>query len=101
LSFLFQELAVIAYQAFMHTLKDFVHEEPNTDGLTGPDYVIQHPELLGTVLDGLASLIHCFQITWRESVETICLFGFTQLLLKNTTLSPKVYKSPCLRSVVS
>lgn len=100
-SCLFQELAVIVYQAFMYTLKDFVYEEPNLDGLTGPDYVIQHPELLGTVLDGLASLIHCFHITWRESVETICLFSFAQLLLKNTTLSPKVRKSQFFRTVIS
>jgi hypothetical protein len=85
----------------MYTLKDFVYEEPNLDGLTGPDYVIQHPELLGTVLDGLASLIRSFHITWRESVETICLFGFAQLLLKNTTLSPKVRKSPYFRIVIS
>jgi hypothetical protein len=98
---LLQELAVIAYQAFMYTLKDFVYEEPNMDGLTGPDYVIQHPELLGTVLDGLASIIHCFHITWHESVETICLFSFTQLLLKNTTLSPKVCKFPYFRTVIS
>ena len=92
---------MIAYQAFMYTLKDFVCEEPDIDGLTGPDYVMQHPELLGTVLDGLASLIHCFQITWRESVETICLFSFAQLLLKNATLSPKVCKSPYFRTVIS
>lgn len=87
---LLQELAVIAYQAFMYNLKDFVLEEPNMDGLTGPDFVIQHPELLGAVLDALTSLIHCFHITWHESVETICLFSFTQLLLKNPSLSPKV-----------
>jgi hypothetical protein len=83
----------MAYQAFMYSLKDFISEEPNADGLTGPDFVVQHPELLGTVLDGLASLIHCFHITWHESVETICLFSFTQLLLKNPNLSPKVCKS--------
>jgi hypothetical protein len=74
----------------MYNLRDFVSEEPNADGLTGLDFVIQYPELLGAVLDGLASLIHCFHITWRESVETICLFSFTQLLLKNSNLSPKV-----------
>jgi hypothetical protein len=74
----------------MYSLKDFVFEEPNTDGLTGPDFVIQHPELVGAVLDGLTSLIHCFHIMWHESVETICLFSFTHLLLKNPNLSPKV-----------
>jgi hypothetical protein len=81
---------VIAYQAFMYCLKDFVFQEPHTDGLTGPDFVIQHPEILGAVLDALTSLIRCFHITWHESMETICLFSFTQLLLKNPNLSPKV-----------
>lgn len=92
---------MIAYQAFMYNLKDFVFEDPNADGLTGPDFVIQYPELLGAVLDGLASLIHCFHITWRESVETICLFSFTQLLLKNANLSPKVCMSLYFSIIVS
>ncbi|KAJ4441108.1 hypothetical protein ANN_10958 [Periplaneta americana] len=85
-----EELAVIAFQGFMYNLKNFIWQEPNTDGLTGSDFILQHPEQLGAVLDGLISLIRCFHITWRESVETICLFSFTQLLLKDPSLSPKL-----------
>ena len=86
-----QELAVLAYQTFMYNLKDYVINEPAAvDGLTGPEFAVQYPEQLGAVLDGLTSLISAFQITWRESVETICLFGFTQLLMRNPNLSPKV-----------
>ncbi|XP_069697444.1 BRCA1-associated ATM activator 1 [Periplaneta americana] len=85
-----RELAVIAFQGFMYNLKNFIWQEPNTDGLTGSDFILQHPEQLGAVLDGLISLIRCFHITWRESVETICLFSFTQLLLKDPSLSPKL-----------
>ncbi|PSN40477.1 hypothetical protein C0J52_11616 [Blattella germanica] len=85
-----RELAVIAYQAFMYNLKDFVIHEPNADGMTGPEFVVQHPEHVNVILDGLTSLIRSFHITWRESVETICLFGFTQLLLRNPDLTPKL-----------
>ncbi|KAJ9580213.1 hypothetical protein L9F63_004156, partial [Diploptera punctata] len=81
----------IINRAFMYNLKDYIINEPSaTDGLTGPEFAVQHPEQLGAVLDGLTSLIRAFQITWRESVETICLFGFTQLLMRNPNLSPKV-----------
>ena len=89
----------MAYQAFMYNLKEYVITEPAAaDGLTGPEFALQHPEQLGAVLDGLTSLIRAFQITWRESVETICLFGFTQLLMRNPNLSPKVCIKFCILS---
>lgn len=96
-SFSFQEQGVIVFQSLMYRLKEYMPPAarcPSTnnsrDMELSYDYAIESPELLSSVLEALTIFISSFRITWRESVETICLFTFMQALLSNPNLTTKV-----------
>nr|CAD7195771.1 unnamed protein product [Timema douglasi] len=87
--YLSRDRGVIVFQAFTYSLKDFITGWPNVPVIKN-ECVLQYPELLSALLDGLTTLIEQFQITWRDSVESICLFNFTEQLLNNPCLSAKL-----------
>nr|CAD7568552.1 unnamed protein product [Timema californicum] len=87
--YLSRDRGVIVFQAFTYSLKDFITGWPNAPVIKN-ECVLQYPELLSALLDGLTTLIEQFQITWRDSVESICLFTFTEQLLNNPCLSAKL-----------
>nr|CAD7426734.1 unnamed protein product [Timema monikensis] len=87
--YLSRDRGVIVFQALTYSLKDFIPGWPNVPVIKN-ECVLQYPELLSALLDGLTTLIEQFQITWRDSVESICLFTFTEQLLNNPCLSTKL-----------
>ncbi|GLH12644.1 Uncharacterized protein GBIM_17360 [Gryllus bimaculatus] len=90
-----RDQAIIMFQALMYILKDFVpeldpHPPMQYSGLSSDEILILYPEVLSSILETLSSLIDCFRINWRESLESICLFTFMNQLLKNPHLSSKL-----------
>lgn len=95
IEFIRREQAVIIFQTMMYTLKEFVPSEgsnltdccvvanPNAQCL-----VQQCPVMLMHILKCISTLIEKFRITWRESLETVCLLSFVQSLLANPNISP-------------
>lgn len=52
--------------------------------------ISKSPKLLGVVMDGLRSLIELFHLTWRDSLETLCLVSFTIEIIQNANPPPQV-----------
>ncbi|KAK9508777.1 hypothetical protein O3M35_006254 [Rhynocoris fuscipes] len=88
-SFCEKEQAVMIFQGFMYLLKYFVHIETEDEcqNSYGPDYFISsYPELLSSVLSGLTCFLKKFKVSWRDSLETVCLMSFIQLLITNVNV---------------
>ncbi|XP_034249167.1 uncharacterized protein LOC117650022 isoform X4 [Thrips palmi] len=88
-----QERAVLVFQSFIYVLKHFVlcaESETKQGGWGGEFRQSHHSTLLVAILDGLANLVRTHRITWRESVESLCLLTLAQELLDNPAFSSKV-----------
>ncbi|XP_034249163.1 uncharacterized protein LOC117650022 isoform X2 [Thrips palmi] len=87
------ERAVLVFQSFIYVLKHFVlcaESETKQGGWGGEFRQSHHSTLLVAILDGLANLVRTHRITWRESVESLCLLTLAQELLDNPAFSSKV-----------
>lgn len=82
-SVLHRDRAIIVFQAMCYSLKDFA-TKVNTDNL------IEMPNLLSAILTGLHAMVKEYRITWKESIETVCLMSFILLLLNKPNLSTRV-----------
>lgn len=83
-----RERAVIVFQALMYAMKylakSFVNKAESRIDITATT------GFLSAMFDGLSMLIKDFKITWRESVETICLTSLTLQYLDVPDLPTKV-----------
>lgn len=81
------------FQSFIYVLKHFVlcaESETKQGGWGGEFRQSHHSTLLVAILDGLANLVRTHRITWRESVESLCLLTLAQELLDNPAFCSKV-----------
>ncbi|KAK3931173.1 BRCA1-associated ATM activator 1 [Frankliniella fusca] len=88
-----RDRAVLVFQSFIYVLKHFVlcaESEDKQVGWGGEFRQSHHSTLLVAILDGLANLVRSHRITWRESVESLCLLTLAQELLNSPTFSSKV-----------
>lgn len=97
-----REQAILVFQAMMYALKTFIDQtmmKIESDSTTLPnqsmssnnsDFVVLVPNVLYSMLIGLRSLIERYNITWKESLETICLVNMVGCILKNSNLTEKV-----------
>lgn len=107
-----RDIAVITFQSLCHVLKNFVpdvcNETFNTAGTNnttnsenGPrkhtfqsplegDPIIDHPNLLAALLNGLAVMTEKFKLKWQECVETICLLSLAQEILNHPGVIPMI-----------
>lgn len=84
-----RDRAVIVFQALMYAMKYL--SKPMTDKTAAGINLLTHQiGFLSAMFDGLSMLIKEFKITWRESVETICLTSLTLDFLSIQTLPTKV-----------
>ena len=84
---------MLVFQSFIYVLKHFVlcaESETKQGGWGGEFRQSHHSTLLVAILDGLANLVRSHRITWRESVESLCLLTLSQQLLDSPTFSSKV-----------
>ncbi|XP_052902544.1 uncharacterized protein LOC128310048 [Anopheles moucheti] len=87
--------AVIAFQAFVYLLKEFlpdmccsVEEENRVFGKA--DLMLSKPNLLSAIINGLMSLIENFKITWKECIESTAIVNFMLNLLSNPNLPSRL-----------
>lgn len=70
-----RDRAVIIFTLFLYTLKDIVNIiklKPHKSEIFN-----KQVGFMTSILDALASLVNDFDISWRESVETICVLGLS------------------------
>ncbi|CAG9824587.1 unnamed protein product [Phaedon cochleariae] len=86
--FYYRENAVLAFQCLIYFVKDItdlLYQRPDLiHGLLGqPDYIILILECMKVIIDE-------FTITWKESVETLCILCVTNSFLSVTIWPPKI-----------
>lgn len=109
---LHRDRAVYVFQALSYTLKDFAYDV-NADGEEetpgdinverkptgqGPtdgsedtsDKLLEMPQFLSAILTGVHAMVREHHITWKESIESMCLLNFMLLLLNKPNLSTRV-----------
>lgn len=87
---LHRDRAIFVFQALCYSLKDFAFDsEPDATEMN-TDNLIEMPNLLSAILTGLHAMVKEYRITWKESIETVCLMKFMMLLLNKPNLSTRV-----------
>lgn len=87
---LHRERAIFVFQAMCYSLKDFVLDyEPDATNMD-TDNLIDMPNLLSAILTGLHEMVKEYDITWTDSIETVCLMKFMILMLNKPNLSTRV-----------
>lgn len=105
---LHRDRAVYVFQALSYTLKDFTYDfraegrdaveaerKPTGQGPTDgsedtSDKLLEMPQFLSAILTGVHAMVREHHITWKESIESMCLLNFMLLLLNKPNLSTKV-----------
>uniref|UniRef100_A0A182N9X3 Uncharacterized protein n=1 Tax=Anopheles dirus TaxID=7168 RepID=A0A182N9X3_9DIPT len=87
--------AVIAFQAFVYLLKEFLPDmccsvEGQKSSCGKADLMLSKPNLLSAIINGLMSLIENFKITWKECIESTTIVNFMLNLLANPNLPPRL-----------
>uniref|UniRef100_A0A182W3I5 Uncharacterized protein n=1 Tax=Anopheles minimus TaxID=112268 RepID=A0A182W3I5_9DIPT len=83
--------AVIAFQAFVYLLKEFLPDmccslEGETRVCGKADLMLSKPNLLSAIINGLMSLIENFKITWKECIESTAILVVLALKLTQTSI---------------
>ncbi|XP_029715833.2 uncharacterized protein LOC109425246 [Aedes albopictus] len=84
--------AIIAFQAFILVLKEFLPDQcflQNQSDFSKTDLILSKPNLLAAIINALHSLIQHFKITWKECIESATLVNFMLNLLGNPNLPPR------------
>lgn len=107
---LHRDRAVYVFQALAYSMKDFAYDMmeagigPSTSaGATSAstqamgdcertDKLLEMPHFLSAILTGMHAMIKEHDITWKESIESMCLMNFMLLLLNKPDVSAKVRK---------
>lgn len=91
---LHRERAVFVFQALTYSLKDFAYNiRPRDEVPTTPmssDRLIESPQLVLDILLGLYKLILEHNVTWKESIESMCVLRFMMVLLSKPSLTSRV-----------
>ncbi|XP_053658285.1 uncharacterized protein LOC128707359 [Anopheles marshallii] len=87
--------AVIAFQAFVYLLKEFLPDmccsvEGENRVFGKADLMLSKPNLLSAIINGLMSLIDNFKITWKECIESTAIVNFMLNLLANPNLPSRL-----------
>lgn len=102
-----REQAVIVFQAIMYALKEFISNSNASENRNrsnevrvvhpswcniwmGAEFITAIPNVLYACLIGLQNLIKRYRISWKESIETICVVNTVAILLENPNLTERV-----------
>lgn len=92
-SILDKNRAVLIFQALCYALKEFVvmlHKENEAGAQPAKVHQMCTPKVLHAVLVGAQSLIEKYNISWKDSLETICITNFTQMIIDNPDVNSRV-----------
>lgn len=94
---LHRDRAILAFQTLIFTLKEYVPDgicsailPPQDPCVADTELLLQTPNLLSAILNGLNDLIKSYSITWKECIESTMLVNLMLALLKNPNLSSRV-----------
>lgn len=65
---------------------------PQMKKIFNSDPVVEFPNLLSALLEGLSTIIHKFKLKWPECLETINILYSAQNILSHSNVSSKVKK---------
>lgn len=85
--------AIIAFQAFVLVLKEFLPDScylQNQNDFSKTDLILSKPNLLAAIINALHTLIQHYKITWKECIDSATLVNFMLNLLGNPNLPPRV-----------
>ncbi|XP_055908741.1 uncharacterized protein LOC129943374 isoform X2 [Eupeodes corollae] len=83
-----KDQAVVIFQALVYVLKEFARENISSSIDSLPqDHAKRLPQVLYATLACLYTLVEGFNITWTESIESMCLMDIVLEILKNSDLS--------------
>lgn len=105
-----RDCAVIIFQVMSYVLKDYMptptgtargHKSvglpekenpriPRLKRILDGDPIVQCPNMLAALLDGLATIIHKFKLKWQECLETISILPLAQNILDHPNVTPKL-----------
>lgn len=95
--------AVYVFQALCYSLKDFAYNiRPREEVPVTPDSsdrLIESPHLVSEILLGLHKLISEYNITWKESIESMCVLRFMMVLLSKPSLTSRVGSDAFIRNI--
>ncbi|XP_014241222.1 uncharacterized protein LOC106661957 [Cimex lectularius] len=91
-----KEQAVLVFQALIHIFKFIIvpKENPHLNDLLFPriNYYntenSQYPVILPPLISALCTYLKKFDISWRDSLETVCIMSLTQFLLNDINIPP-------------
>lgn len=86
---LHRDRAIFVFQAMCYSLKDFTIDYEPEDA-TSTDNLIEMPNLLSAILTGVHAMVKEYRITWKESIESVCLMKLMLMLLNKPNLSTRV-----------
>lgn len=92
-SILDKNRSVLIFQALCYALKEFVmayNDQEEGVQKSKADYQMCTPNVLHAVLVGAQSLIEKYNISWNDSLETICITNFTQMIIDNPNVNSRV-----------
>ncbi|XP_055524076.1 uncharacterized protein LOC129717867 isoform X2 [Wyeomyia smithii] len=87
-----RQRAIIAFQAFVYVLKEFLPDMcylETQNGCSKTDVVLSKPNLLAAIINGMYSLIRNYKFTWTECLESMTVVNFMLNLLSNPNLPVK------------
>ncbi|XP_058812065.1 uncharacterized protein LOC131676779 [Topomyia yanbarensis] len=87
-----RQRAIIAFQAFVYVLKEFLPDMcylENQSNVCNTDQVLAKPNLLAAIITGLHTLIQNYKFTWNECIESTTVVNFMLNLLGNPNLPPR------------
>lgn len=91
--FLNRDRATLAFQILIYVLKGYV-DDPCAGGndkkTCNVQLVLQAPNLLSALLNGLNEMIKNYNFTWKECIESTTIVSLLLVLLDNPNLSARV-----------
>lgn len=91
---LHRDRAVFVFQSLCYSLRDFAYNVRPRDEIPATphssDRLIESPHLVLEILLGLHKLITEYKITWKESIEAMCVLRFMMVLISKPSLTCRV-----------
>ncbi|XP_058457693.1 uncharacterized protein LOC131434697 [Malaya genurostris] len=87
-----RQRAIIAFQAFIYVLKEFLPDMcylENQCDYSKTNVILSKPNFLAAIITGLHSLIQTYKFTWNECIESTTVVNFMLNLLGNPNLPPR------------
>ena len=91
--FLSRERATLAFQILIYVLKGYVDEPDHgcsNQKISNTQLVMQAPNLLSALLNGLNEMIKNYNFVWNECIESTTIVSLLLVLLDNPNLSARV-----------